>query len=385
MEENKYPQYSNILTLVKDLPNEKALKDYLAYMRWGNSPQCIYCKNDQRIYTYSLPGIFECNHCKKRFSVLQGTIFERSPIPLDIWFWNLFEFCIGVSPSTRCADRLSVEQKTAFLMNTRIRQTLWEEMNRRLTGQVFADETEIGAEPGADLRVYHRRRSLIKSGKPTENTRLIFGMIEAGKAERCKPTKNMAAVEGGKLLLFAIEDKSEETLKDLVYHGAKEKNQTDLFTDGWPSYTGLNSFFENHYVINRKESALYDFDRYVRKVNKYTLLPAEEKELENGNFLTITTNPIENVWSHLTLEYRWLFGYSKKYTQMYLNEYMFRHNHRHLQIPEVFEILLKRCCNTPIYQEFNGKRRKIEIQSEFDFQFRPDAGRCLWLPTQSHP
>lgn len=383
MERSNYPQYENILKLVKDLPNEKALKDYLAYMRWGISPRCVHCNNDQRIYKYSLPGIFECNHCKKRFSVLQGTIFERSPIPLEIWFWNIFEFCIGVSPSTRCADRFSVEQKTAYSMNTRIRHTLWEEMNRKLTGRIYADETEIGSEPGADLRVYHRRRSLIKAEKPTDNTRPIFGMIEAGKAERCKPTKNTAAVEGGKLLLFAIEDKSKETLKDLVYHGATAQGKTDLFTDGWSSYTGLNYFFENHYVINRSESALYDFDRYVRKVNKYSLQPASEQELKNGNFLTITTNPIENVWSHLTLEYRCLFGYSKKYTQLYLNEYMFRHNHRHLQIAEVFEILLKRCCNIPIYQVVNGNRKKIEIQTEFDFGFRPDAGKCLWLPTSS--
>src|SRR5690606_5010812 len=179
MENNKYPQYANILSLVKDLTNEKALKDYLAYMRWGNNPQCIYCNNDQHIYKYSLPGIYECNHCKKRFSVLQGTIFERSPVPLEIWFWNLFEFCIGVSPSTKSADRHSVEQRTAYMMNTRIRQTLWEEMNRKLTGRIYADETEIGCEPGADLRVYHRRRSLIKEGRPTENTRSIFGMIEA--------------------------------------------------------------------------------------------------------------------------------------------------------------------------------------------------------------
>ncbi len=383
MEERKYPLYYNILTLVKDLPNENALKDYLAYMRWGRKPKCIHCNNDQRIYKYSLPGIYECNSCKKRFSVLQGTIFERSPIPLEIWFWNMFEFCIGVSPSTRCADRHTVEQRTAYLMSMRIRHTLWEEMNRRLTGEIYADETEIGSEPGADLRVYHRRRSLIKKGKPTENTRSIFGMIEAGKAERCKPQKEVPAVEGGKLLLFAIEDKTSETLKDLVYHGATEQEKTDLFTDGWSSYTGLNYFFGNHYVINRSQSALYDFDRYVRKVNKYSLLPATELELENGNFLTITTNPIENVWSHLTLEYRWLFGYSKKYTQLYLNEYMFRHNHRHLQIHEVFDILLKRCCNTPIYQEVSGKRKKIEISTEFDFGFRQDKGKCLWLPTSS--
>lgn len=380
MENYVYPQYSNILALVKDLQNEKALKDYLAYIRWENEIHCVHCNHSQRIYKRQLPGVYDCGHCKKQFSVLQGTIFERSPIPLEIWFWNLFEFCIGVSPSTRNADRYSVEQKTAYLMNVRIKQTLWEEMNTRLTGKIYADEMEIGCEPGADLRVFHPRRSLIKKGKPTENTRPIFGMIEAGKAQRCKPKKNEPAVQGGKLLLFAIEDKSAETLKDLVYHGATDQYNTDLFTDGWRSYKGLDYFFGNHYVINRSESALYDFDRYVRKVNNYTLLPASEDELKNGDYLTITTNPIENVWSHLALEYRWLFGYSKKYTQLYLNEYMFRHNHRHLEISEVFEILLKRCCETPIYHECSGRRKKIEIQTEFEFKFREDADRCLWLP-----
>lgn len=380
MEKNTYPKYSNILELTKDLPSEKALKDYLASIRWEGKTQCLYCYNNDKIYKYSLPGIYECNSCKKRFSVLQGTIFERTHITLDIWLWTLFEFCIGVSPSTKSAYRHTIEQKTAYLMGMRIRHSLWEEMNRKLSGNIYADEVEIGSEPGADLRVYYKRKDLLDNGKPTENTRPIFGMIEAGKAERCKHKKGTSAVEGGKVLLFAVEDKTAETLKDLVYHGTKNPSETNLFTDAWPSYTGLNYFFENHYVINRNESKLYDFDRYVRKVNGYTLEKANNEELDKGNFLTITTNPIENIWSHLTLEYRWLFGYSKKYTQLYLNEYMFRHNHKHLDIPEIFEILLKRCCNTPVYFEKEGKRKKIEIPTLYDFKYRSELGRCLWLP-----
>lgn len=364
MEKNKYPQYANILALTKDLTNEKALKDYLAYKRWGNTPHCIHCEQPNYVRIYSKPGFYECSSCKIQFSVLQGTIFERSSIPLDIWLWVLFEFCIGMNSSTVSAKRYTIQQKTAWKMNMRIRESLWVEMNTKLSGTIHCDEMEVGPDPQRDLRVFHNKRTRKKLGLPPNHFMEFFGMLEAGIAKKALPTKAMDAIPGGKLLLYVIDDKSADTLQDLMFKNTDTYN-SKFITDGWKGYLNYEYSCERHYVLNKKLYKKYDYKRHVRKVNEYSLRLATEKEILEGHYMTLTNNPIENVWSQVERFYKGYYGFSKEYAQMYLNEFMFRWNHNHLSNAEKFEILLKRCLNTPIYSGIGINRKKITLESKF--------------------
>lgn len=362
MERNKYPQYENILKLVKDLPNEKALKDYLAYMRWGGNPHCIHCQKPDFVRVYSKPGFYECSSCKIQFSVQQGTIFERSPIPLDIWFWALFEFCSDLNSSPVSAARHTIQQKTAWKMNMRIRETLWEELKTTLSGTIYCDETELGADPQRDLRVYHDKKSREKRKLPPNHYMEVFGMLEAGKGQ--KAIQQSQATQGGKLLLFAIDNKSAETLQDLMYKNTDTFN-SEFVTDGWIGYRNYGYSCERHYVLNKSKFGKYDFKKHVRKVHEYTLELATDEEIAAGKFMTLTNNPIENVWSKLEPFYKRYYGFSREYAQMYLNEFMFRWNHNHLSNGDRFQILLERCLNTPLYKGFGIYRKKITLESKF--------------------
>ena len=361
MEKNKYALYSNILALVKDLRTEKDLKDYLAFIRWGEKPQCVHCNSDQKIYKYSLPGIYECGICNKRFSVLQGTIFERSPIPIDIWLWNIFEFCSGITPSTTCADRYTIEQKTAYLMNMRIRHTLWEELNTILSGTIYCDETELGADPQKDLRVFHDKRTRKKKGLPSNHYMNVFGMLEEGKGQKAKPKNKQGAIKGGRLILLVVDDKKLDTIQREMIRRTDSYNST-FITDGARSYYDFRFWCQRHYVLNKSGFRKYDFNKHVRKINKYSLELANEIDILAGNFITLTNNPIENVWSKLSLDYRRYYGFSKEYAQMYLNEFMFRWNHQHLNNGERFLLLLQRCLNTPLYSGFGKDRKKLPLK-----------------------
>jgi hypothetical protein len=262
-------------------------------------------------------------------------------------------------------------------MLQRLRVVHGDELKRVLSGKVYADEMEIGANPDVDIRTFFYREQRKKDKKKLDNTRPIFGMIEAGQAHIAKPTLGKKAQPGGQLLLFDVENKSADVLKHFLYN-CTDPFETELYTDGWSSYSKLRHIFKEHYVCDRKKYGKYDFKRYYRRVRPDTHKLATDDEIATGNFEIITTNPIENVWSHVQLEYLRFYGYSQEYAQLYLNEFMFRFNHRHLEISELFEILVKRCCNTPLYKRVGEKRKKILLQPEFTWRKKKGSEDHKW-------
>src|SRR5579885_3157733 len=67
---------------------EDACRAYLAEMRWPDGVVCPRCAN-AKVYKIKKPWTWVCKACQKngyRFSVLAGTIFENTNIPLKMWF-----------------------------------------------------------------------------------------------------------------------------------------------------------------------------------------------------------------------------------------------------------------------------------------------------------
>jgi transposase-like protein len=75
------------LDLEATFPDDNACKAYLAGRRWQDKVRCPRCGNDK---VYALPGFnWQCQACNSkgyRFSVLVGTAFENTKIPLKYWF-----------------------------------------------------------------------------------------------------------------------------------------------------------------------------------------------------------------------------------------------------------------------------------------------------------
>ena len=73
-------------------------------MRWPNGPECPHCGSVNRAYfikpqngerltkagKVSYRRLWKCAGCKKQFSVLVGTIFHRSHVPLSKWLMALY-------------------------------------------------------------------------------------------------------------------------------------------------------------------------------------------------------------------------------------------------------------------------------------------------------
>src|SRR3954463_15498281 len=66
-------------------------REHLEGLHWPNGPVCPHCGNvDQarikKMEGKSLrPGVYQCNECRKPFSVTVGTVFEDSKIALNKW------------------------------------------------------------------------------------------------------------------------------------------------------------------------------------------------------------------------------------------------------------------------------------------------------------
>src|SRR3954469_16054597 len=149
--------------------NEDAARRHLEAIRWPSGPVCPHCGVVNHAYATKRPGKYRCAEpaCRKDFTATVGTLFERSKIPLTTWFRAVHLLTSSKKGmSTHQVHRmLGVSVKTAWFMMHRIR------MGMRIGklalmgsggGEVEADETFIGREPGKPVkRAYHHKMKVL--------------------------------------------------------------------------------------------------------------------------------------------------------------------------------------------------------------------------------
>src|SRR4051812_18344732 len=98
----------NLSTLAKHFSDEEAAWLLVEDLRWGTSgPVCPHCgvideayyleaKNGRRVTStgkVTYRRLWKCAVCRKQFSVLVGTVFEDSKIPLSKWLLAIYLMC----------------------------------------------------------------------------------------------------------------------------------------------------------------------------------------------------------------------------------------------------------------------------------------------------
>lgn len=93
-------RYQNIIQFQKGLSFEDFLCEYgteeqcrkvLEKIRWPNGYECRYCKSS-KLYQTSNGGliVYECGECYRQTTLMSGTIFEHSKLPLRKWFLAIY-------------------------------------------------------------------------------------------------------------------------------------------------------------------------------------------------------------------------------------------------------------------------------------------------------
>lgn len=106
-------------------PDQESARSYLEGRLWPNGPRCPVCGRGERI-TARKNGFYRCNPCKTDFTVLAGTIFKRSHIPLHRLLYAMY-FLLPARrhiTSRQLAEKIGITQKSAWFVRHRLREPL---------------------------------------------------------------------------------------------------------------------------------------------------------------------------------------------------------------------------------------------------------------------
>ena len=242
--------------------SEQVCIDAIAALRWADGkpvcPKCHVAEGDRKHYWLAAQRRWKCYSCRKQFSVKVGTIFEDSPLPLDVWMVAMWMICNcrnGVS-SYEIARATGIAQKSAWFVLQRLRFVMKETNAGKLGASgtpVEMDECFIGGKP-KNMHQSKRLKQRIGMNGYAEKT-AVFGMIERG-------TRQVRAT--------VIPNVKRETLQKKILE--QVGFGSTVYTDGWPGYDGLSAKQFIHETVNHMEE-------YVRG--------------------EVSTQAIENFWSCL--------------------------------------------------------------------------------------
>jgi len=137
--------------------DEAAARHHLEAIRWPDGPICPHCGVINHAYAVKRTGKYRCAEpgCRKDFTATVGTLFERSKIPLTMWFRAVHLLCSskkGMS-THQLHGMLGVSVKSTWFMMHRIREGMREgKLARMGEGGKAVDETFIGTKKGAEKK-----------------------------------------------------------------------------------------------------------------------------------------------------------------------------------------------------------------------------------------
>src|SRR5580658_7058183 len=138
-------QFKTLTDLIVKFSDNKAALDHFRSIRFRDGEFCPYCGHD-KLYTLKA-NRYKCAQCRVQFSILVGTIFENTKLPLRVWFgaiWLLTNHPKGVASTTLARD-LGITQKSAWFVLHRLRHAArTQSFNGPLGGKVQVDETFVG-------------------------------------------------------------------------------------------------------------------------------------------------------------------------------------------------------------------------------------------------
>ncbi|MCH8801749.1 MAG: IS1595 family transposase [Chloroflexi bacterium] len=265
----------DLMQLMERFHSDEKCREVLEELRWPNGIGCPRCGGSRHAHD-TVRGVYDCYACGYQFSVLAGTIFHDTKLPLRKWFITVMlmvESKKGMS-ANQLKRVIGVSYKTAWYLCHRIRAAMREAYPIPLKGIVEIDETFIGGEVRGKGRGYKGNKAIV-----------------VGAVER-----------DGKIILKVVPDRSRKTLHAFANEAVADDAEA-IHTDDWRPYQGIGDEDTLHETVN------HSIGEYAR-----------------GN---VNTNSVENVWSLLK---RSIIGsYHKvsiKHLEAYLDELEWRFNNR---------------------------------------------------------
>jgi transposase-like protein len=260
--------------------DEEACQQYLETCRWPDGFRCPRCAHE-RAFRLSESQRRECAKCRYQVSLTSGTVFHRTKTPLMVWFWAAYLMTTdkrGISALLLQRQLAIRRYETAWLILHKLRRAMVNAAREPLHGEVEFDDTWIGGlQPGlrGSRQLKGRKAALVgvaveKRGAATGRARMEV-IPDFGK---------------GTLTAFA---------KRHIAPGAT------IYTDGLKQFSGLTAAGYEHIVCPQQIRA-----------GSQSVLPCVHRAIGNLQQWLIGT----------------YHGVGRHQLQVYLDEFVFRHNRR---------------------------------------------------------
>lgn len=225
-----------LVEAIKHFADPEVSHALLVELRWADGVHCPTCGRTDVRYIPTR-RLWECRekHPGRQFSAKKGTIFEDSPLGLDVWFtaiWMIANSKNGIS-SYEFARATGITQKSAWFVLHRVRLAMKAGCLVKLDGEVEADETFIR---GLAKNMHrHSRRRKETSGPGSVGKETVMGILRR-KGKRGSSKIKATHVPNTKRATLHKE------IRDHVEPGSK------LYTDAWVSYEGLGPDYQHEII-----------------------------------------------------------------------------------------------------------------------------------------
>ena len=252
--------------------------------------------------------LWECADCRQQTSVTAGTVMHGTRTPLRVWFWAAYLVAThhpGISAKQLQRQLGLSRYETAWLILQKLRRAMVAPEREPLGHEVEVDEFFVGG--------FDEGR---KGGR------------QRGKKSLCGVAVEVRGRGSGRLRLAVLADASQASLSEFVRSTVAPG--AIVHTDGWQGY-------------NRLEAAGYERRRRSQMAEPgEQLLPRAHRAVSNLK-----------AWLHGTHR-----GVGDPHLQVYLDEFVFRHNRRRTPMAAFQTLLGLGAAHPPTtYGQITGRQK----------------------------
>lgn len=280
----RLPFPTNLRQFQVQFASEEACQDYLAACRWPDGFACSRCGH-KRAYAIVKRRCWQCAACRYQVSLTAGTVLHNTKIPLTFWFWAAYLMTTdkrGISALLLQRQLGLRRYEPAWMMLHKLRRAMVNAAREPLHGEVEIDDTWIGGTQ-AGLRGSRQLKG--------RRAALVLAAVEKrGKAS-------------GRVRMDVIPDFKATTLNAFIKRNVT--TGSTIYTDGLKSFSGLEESGYHHIA------RIQPLKTELRKGEK-SVVPLVDRAIGNLQQWLIGT----------------YHGVSRAQLQVYLDEFVFRHNRR---------------------------------------------------------
>lgn len=273
---SKFNSFKSLDAVYRRFTTEKICREWLAKVRWGDVVVCPHCGS---IIVYKSKGIYHCDECNSNFTVLYGTIFQSTKLPLRKWFaaiWLTINNKKGVS-SAMLARELGITQKTAWYLLNKIRSLVPQEEDK-IEGAVQVDCGYIGGLLRW-VNGYHNPRNYLRN----------------------------------KVALLGIANKDRYIVKTI-----DEGNWDNI-------QPILSQYLDTSNIVYTDQGR--EFLRIRSRLGIQHATVCHESHQWKDNVTGASTSKVEQVWAGLRRHHKGIYHkFSKRRAQFYVDEFVYRYN-----------------------------------------------------------